>query len=390
MNIEKIASKLRAASLAYHNAPNQTVALDDGGGNTGERLVMTDAEYDALEDELRRLSPDHPVFSEVGAPAAEGWVKVAHPIPMGSLNKVQTVAEYNDWVNTKVAPILDDAGLFYSEKMDGISIDLIYKNGELAQAITRGDGVEGQDITRNVRIMQGVQTKIMYQKECYVRGEIVCRKSDFAKYFQGESNPRNTAAGKATAQSDWQRARHLTVYAYNLTSSDPNDKAETREEEFETLETWGFLTPGHGRVTQVQVIDLRMAYINNRRDACDYLIDGLVIELNNTALRESMGAHNMRPKGAMAFKFPHEAKPTFLRDILWQVGNSGRVTPVAVFDPVELAGANVTRASLHNVDRVQKLQLFRNCRILVSRRNDVIPFVEVNLSEGIRFDGEEI
>jgi DNA ligase (NAD+) len=360
---DALAKRLRAASDAYYNG----------------QPIMSDAEYDALEDSLRKVDPDHPVFALVGAPTSSGWPKVTHPIPMGSLDKAQTDEEFLDW-----AAKMKGDDLVVTEKLDGISILLTYEEGKLVRAETRGDGEVGEDITRNVRIMQGVQPMIPYEGTIWIRGEVVCRKSDFAAHFQGESNPRNTASGTAKRQSGWQKAKHLTVIAYNLTTKNPDHGNDSRSGEFETLKEWGFQTPPllHAE-DAAHVIEYRQTYIDSLRDLCDYDIDGLVVEVDNSPLRHAKGQHNHRPKGAIAFKFPHDAKPTVLRDIQWQVGPSGRVTPVAIFDPVDLAGASVEKASLHNVGNIARLVESKDTahfavgdEILVSRRNDVIPFVE--------------
>jgi DNA ligase (NAD+) len=368
-HIDSLADRLRAASSAYYAGKPE----------------MTDAEFDALEESVRSASPDHPVFAEIGAPVSSGWPKVRHPIPMGSLDKAQDDAELLAWATrvgvSKAHPV------FVTEKLDGISILLTYNGGNLVRAETRGDGEEGEDITRNVRIMKGVPAHVPYDEECWVRAEIVCNKTDFAVYFQGESNPRNTAAGTAKRQTGWQKAKHLTVYAYNLTAKSPDHGAKTREEEFGALNTWGFLTPAHYLLEDAgQVVTCRQLYIDTKRDSCSYDIDGLVVEVNDTVVRTAFGHHNHRPKGAIAFKFPHEAKRTVIRDIRWQVGASGRVTPVALFDAVDLAGASVKQASLHNVANITRLVRERvgvgaaifteGDEIMVSRRNDVIPYVE--------------
>jgi DNA ligase (NAD+) len=369
---DSLANELRTATVAY----------------TSGNPIMTDAVFDAKEDHLRRIAPTHPYFSEVGSPSGDGWSKVTHPIPMGSLDKAQTEDEFLAWAAKVGAGALQP--IFVSHKMDGISLLLVYEKGELVRAATRGDGLMGQDITRNARIMKGVSSHVPYDGTLYIRGEVVCRKSDHAEHFPDESNPRNTAAGKSVAQSDWRRAQHLTFYAYNVSSADSNHGAESRSKEFEILKGWGFNVPGHNLVQNPKsVIEMREDYINGIRDRIDYDIDGLVIEIDDTEAREALGHHNYRPKGAIAFKFPHDAKSTTLRDIVWQVGPSGRVTPVAQFDAVDLAGASVKQASLHNVKRVTKLKLFRDCSILVSRRNDVIPMVEANLDLGIYINDDE-
>jgi DNA ligase (NAD+) len=364
MRIQNLSQRLRAASAAYYNGTP----------------LMSDAEFDALEAELRKLDPHNPVFAEIGAPPDSGWPKVAHAYPMGSLDKVQTSQEFLGWASAK------GDQFFLSEKLDGISIMLTYNQGQLVQAATRGDGTTGEDITRNVRVMQGVPQTISYQGPVDIRGEIVCTKEDFKKFFPGESNPRNTASGTAKRQSGWQKCRHLTVLAYNLNL--PKRKYATREEEFLVLQAWGFKTPFGMVCSAAQAATEYGEYIRDLREKAPYDIDGLVIEVNSTSARTALGTspNGLNPKGSVALKFPHDQKKTVLRDVVWQVGNSGRVTPVAIFDTVTLAGAQVSQASLHNVSRLNLLKLFRGCEILVSRRNDVIPAVEANLSLNITVD----
>lgn len=366
--IDSLALRLEAASRTYYE-------------NTGEVLI-SDAEYDALEDSLRKLDPANPVFARVGAPlTGSGWQKVKHPVPMGSLDKAQIEGEFRSWSmkqNSKIFCV--------TEKLDGISVLLTYDKGVLVRAATRGDGLEGEVITRNVRIMKGVPATVPNQSLFYVRGEIICRKSDFATHFPGESNPRNTASGTSKRQTGWQKAKHLTVIAYNLNV--PTQRFN-RCIELETLKNNGFTVPFWDVCNEMGVISLRDRYLNGARDALDYEIDGLVVEIDGYNDREAMGETNMRPKGAVAFKFPHDSKKSTLRNIVWQVGNSGRITPVAEFDTVSLAGANVKQASLHNLANIGLIASYTGNKtlgvgdeILVSRRNDVIPYVEKRLVEG--------
>lgn len=219
----------------------------------------------------------------------------------------------------------------------------------------------------------------------FVRGEIICRKSDFAAHFQGESNPRNTAAGTAKRQSDNDKCRHLTVVAYQyLPSGTP---LATKAGEINALGMAGFVVPPYYEAaTPAEVQVVYDDYVATKRDALDYEIDGLVIDVNDRDAREALGEHNQRPKGAVAYKFPHEEKTATLLNIVWQAGKSGRVTPVANFTEVLLGGAKVKQASLHTSDRVEGLKLWKGCTILVSRRNDVIPMVEANISDGITID----
>lgn len=389
-NINEIAARLQAAREAYYNgAP-----------------VMSDAAYDRLEDRLREMAPTHPLLQQVGAKplVGGGWPKVRHTIPMGSLNKAQDAADLANW-HANCRSISGVDALIVTDKLDGISVSLHYRNGALAQALTRGDGVEGEDITRNVRMMMGFPLSLPATYEdfaderaeatpadVWVRGEIVCRLSDFNTFFKGESNPRNTASGTAKRQSDAAKCKHLTVVAYQFL---PNGVAlGNKEAELQALREMGFATPNWGTYANLaEVESCYQDYIATVRDSLDYLIDGLVVEVNDNNLHAMLGELNGRPKAAIAYKFPHDSKQTTLRDIVWQVGKSGRITPVAEFDTVNLAGANVSRASLHNISNIRELagagnqfNLAKGDQILVSRRNDVIPYVESVLTPSDKGD----
>jgi DNA ligase (NAD+) len=348
--------------------------------------ILSDAAYDALEDELRQLDPTNSFFKKIGAPvptgsASKGWKKVNHTIPMSSLNKAQDNSELKSWFSSCNA-----SDVVVMDKLDGASIALRYENQKLVQALTRGDGTTGEDITRNVLLMQGViKTLPLHSqspnssKTIHVRGEIICKKSDFEKYFPGESNPRNTASGTAKRQSDPAKCEHLTVVAYQLLIP---GKAQSKQEELALLMSMGFCVPRFKAAKGENAVEaIYQEYVAKTRSSLDYEIDGLVIDIDDEKHREALGELNGRPKSSIAYKFPHEQKATILKNIRWQVGNSGRVTPVAEFDEVQLAGVKVERASLHTARNVRNLKLFPGCRVLISRRNDCIPYLETNLDE---------
>ncbi len=370
--IADLAKRLHDANVAYRN----------------QQPIMSDAAYDQLEDELRALDPNHAHFKAVGAPAAasSGFVKTAHAIPMGSLKKCQFKPDAGDGhgdVRTWFAT-LGNQQVCITHKLDGISIDLVYRNRKLVQAITRGDGAEGEDIVRNVLLMEGAVRVLPSNcpDNVNVRGEIVCRRSKFAAHFPGESNPRNTAAGTAKRQTNYDKAKFLTVVAYQyLPSGVP---LESKSQEIDALFTMGFVVPPNLEAdTLAEVIEIYDEYVATTRDKLDWEIDGLVVDVNDRDAREAMGSTNMRPNGARALKFPHAQKPTILRAVRWQVGKSGRLTPVFDFDTVKLAGANVSKASLHNIDYIESLAANAGVphvcigdQIMAARRNDVIPYVE--------------
>lgn len=379
--IAQLATRIDEANQAYRNGSP----------------IMTDAAYDALEDELRTLDPNHPHFQTVGAaPSGGSWPKVQHSIQMGSLKKVQFDAEADKVGGDGHAELrawwksIGGEPATLTHKLDGISIDLVYENRALVQAITRGDGAIGEDITRNVLLMEGA-VKMLPPGEpnrSYVRGEIICRISKFNEHFPGESNPRNTASGTAKRQSNYQKAKYLTVVAYQyLPEGVPLD---SKAAEITKLTDMGFVTPpSYPAVTVEQVIAIYDSYVATKRAALDWEIDGLVCDVDNRDAREALGSHNMRPNGARALKFPHAQAKTVLREVIPQVGKSGRITPVAVFDTVKLAGANVSRASLHNPDYIDALlldaglpHLTVGMEIMAERRNDVIPGVACLVTAG--------
>ncbi|HUJ57770.1 MAG TPA: NAD-dependent DNA ligase LigA [Kofleriaceae bacterium] len=341
--------------------------------------LVSDAAYDALEDELRTLDPDHPILNSVGAPAAAvtAWEKARHAIPMGSLNKVVSEDEFRAWAKRcdelgakdKLRSIAGE--LFVTEKLDGLSLAVTYDKGVLADAITRGDGLVGERITPNARRMKGVPGKLKHAVSVTVRGEIILRLSDMKKAFPDAANPRNQASG-TSKRFDGEGCEHLSVMFYDL---DGEDHA-TEHEKFARLAALGLTVPTHDTADLDGAIAIHRDYAKTRRAKLDYEIDGLVIRANDSHAQHMLGELGNRPRGAIAFKFASQAKVTKLVDIVWETGSSGRVSPVAVVEPVELAGATVRRASLHNAGNVAELGIGIGDEVLVSRRNDVIPYIE--------------
>lgn len=341
---------------------------------------ISDAAFDALEDELRALAPAHPVLARVGsAELVTEWEKARHEIPMGSLNKVTNEEELRAWL-ARCDELLAKEGrpsiagdLFVAEKLDGISIEVVYRHGKLADAITRGDGFVGERITPNVARMKGVPARIPDGRSMSVRGEIILRLSDKKAHFPAEyTSPRNTAAGTAK-RFDGQGAEHLTVLFYDV--ADHVDQP-SEQEKFKWLRSLGFATPRTMHGTIDDVLALYGRYEKELRGSLDYEIDGLVVYASSLAAQTVLGDVNRRPRGAVAFKFSSPAKVTRVVEIRWDTGPSGRVTPVAIVEPVELASATVQRASLHNAGLVRALGIGVGDEVLVSRRNDVIPYVE--------------
>lgn len=341
--------------------------------------LISDAAFDALEDALRTLNPKHPYFSIVGAKvsAVTEWEKARHAIPMGSLNKAVTEEEFRKWF-ARCEALATQQGLpsfeknvFVTEKLDGLSLAVTYERGELKHAITRGDGQVGERITANAARMKGVPGKLKKKLTLTVRGEIILKLSDMKKAFPGAANPRNQAAG-TSKRFDGQGCEHLTVLFYDL----DGEEHQTEEEKFEALQALSFLTPFGMKTDLEGAIAEHQRYARKKRAALDYEIDGLVMRANDVHTQTLLGEVNNRPRGAVAFKFASQAQVTRVIDLIWTTGSSGRVSPIAVVAPVVLAGATVQRASLANAGRVAELGIGIGDEVLVSRRNDVIPYVE--------------
>ncbi len=341
--------------------------------------VVSDAVYDALEDELRLLDPLHPLLARIGSPVvSDGWEKARHQIPMGSLNKVTDESQLREWQQRCDQLLVKDGrpslrdDLYVAEKLDGISVELIYQDGRFVDGITRGDGEIGERITANVARMQGVPPRIGHQGQLSARGEIILRLSDMRRFFPDYSSPRNAAAGTAR-RLDGQGNEHLTVLCYDLAEE---LDIESEVEKFALLRQLGFATPNSYHGDFQAVLDVYQDYESAQRADLDYEIDGLVVRANPLAVQAVLGDVNRRPRGAVAFKFASPSKVSRVLGIRWDVGSSGRVTPIAIVEPVELVGATVRRASLHNMAHVRQLGIGVGDEVLVSRRNDVIPYIE--------------
>jgi DNA ligase (NAD+) len=296
---------------------------------------------------------------------------------MGSLNKAVDEAEFRAWAQRcdelgkkdKLKSITAD--LFITEKLDGLSLAVTYEKGKLADAITRGDGEIGERILSNARRMKGVPEKLKKPVSITVRGEIILKLSDMKKHFPGAANPRNQASG-TSKRFDGAGCEHLTVMFYDL----DGEEVETETEKFERLTELGLIVPWCETGDLDAAIEVHRTYSKTKRAKLDYEIDGLVVRAHDVRVQHMLGELNNRPRAAIAYKFASQAKVTRLVDIVWETGPSGRVSPVAVVDPVELAGATVRRASLHNAGNVAELGIGIGDEVLVSRRNDVIPYVE--------------
>lgn len=327
--------------------------------------IVTDAVYDARKDELASLKADSPEVTAIGAPPQSEWKKVRHEILMGSLEKVNLPDELAKWqADMKVT----GKPMLVTEKLDGFSIVLHYVDGALTLGATRGGGEEGEDITVNVRRMKGVPAKLGTLTAQF-RGEVILTKSALQAHFPDYKNTRNAASGVAR-RLDGEGVEHLTVLIYQIAEG---FEAPLRQLHMQKIEELGFKTPNWS--VHVDVVPEWEAYQAGKRDVLDYDIDGLVVEVDDLAVQQGLGEKDGRPHGARAFKFAAPARETTLRRIESPTGATGRMTPVAVLDPVDLLGTTVTNASLYNWKYIRDLGLDIGAKVLVARANDVIPRV---------------
>ena len=348
----------------------------------GQPSVADDV-YDAWKDELAELRPGSPAVTAIGAPPPEvsEWKKVQHSIPMGSLDKVQTLDELTKWLLDCAA--MNDR-LFVTEKLDGMSISIHYESGAFSQASTRGDGTTGEDISVNVAKMRGVPGQLPKRFSGSVRGEVIITKSDFAAHFVNDyENTRNAASG-ISKRHNGKGCELLQVVFYQVV--DGKD-FEHEAEQFEWLEEMGFKIPNWYVTLMLPGVktphDLWVEYQQTKRAELDYEIDGLVVRVDNMVKQIALGEKDGKPKGAVAFKFAPITRESVLRDIQNQTGGMGVITPVAVFDPIRLVGVTVTNASLYNWRYIRDLGVDVGARILVARANDVIPrVVKVTMGTG--------
>ena len=335
---------------------------------------ISDAVFDAMVDELGQLSPGDDILKKVGAPSPKHsvWEKVRHEIPMGSLGKVNSEDEFREWTRGTGA-----TEFFLTHKIDGSSMELIYRAGELVRAVTRGDGIVGEDVTANVSQIPSVPRKLKQTMDVTVRGEVVMFKEVFEElYADRYANPRNTAAGKVRdKKGGGADCRNLQFIAFWS-----NRDVKTMEDMVIELGDIGFRTPNflaRGSVEQV-VEDYEVE--KRAREKIPYEIDGMVVSVNSLAILDELGEHNMRPLGQTAWKFDPAMRVTKMVDVIWGVGPTGRIAPVAKVEPVQIGGVTITSVSLHNLSMFRELGLWKGCEVLVTRRNDVIPYISKNVS----------
>jgi len=398
-------SVLRAAKLReeinYHNYRYHTL----------DSPLISDAQFDALVDELRALEAEHPELitpdsptQRVGGAPAEGFAKVEHPAPILSLDKASSRAELLAW-HTRISKLLpeDAPPLSYivEPKFDGLTVVLHYRQGQLVLGATRGDGLVGEDITANLRTVKTLPLRIPADPDgpqpppyLVVRGEVLILLEDFdalnARLIEAGAptgvtpfaNPRNAAAGSLrqldpaiTAQ------RPLHLYAYSIVTAD-GSVPETQRETLDYLRALGFAQPDEIAFFEDGAGDRRLDAVADyceqmiaRRNTLPYEADGLVVKIDDLATQAALGVVGGRPRGAVAYKFPAQEATTTVVDVEFSVGRTGVITPTALLEPVPIAGVTVSRASLHNFDFIAERDIRIGDRVLVKRAGDVIPYV---------------
>ncbi len=368
--MKELAEILREASKAYY---------------AQDREIMSNFEYDKLYDELAALEKEtgmvlagSPTIS-VGYEAVDELPKEAHESPMLSLGKTKDREELQTWLK-------DKEGLL-SWKLDGLTIVLTYQNGELRKAVTRGNGEVGEVITNNAKVFKNIPLRIGYQGELILRGEAVITYSDFeeinsqiedvdAKY----KNPRNLCSGSVRQlNNEITAARNVRFYAFSLVKADDVDFDNSREKQFVFLKQQGFDVVDYARVDASNIVDMVAEY-ERRIEGYDIPSDGLVLTYDDMEYGRSLGRTAKFHRDSIAFKWADEIRETTLKEIEWSPSRTGLINPVAIFEPVELEGTTVSRASVHNISILRGLKLGIGDTITVYKANMIIPQIAENLT----------
>lgn len=368
--MKELGEKLREASRAYYQE---------------DREIMSNVEYDALYDTLSALEKetgivlaDSPTVN-VGYEAVEQLPKEEHERPMLSLDKTKEREAMREFIGEH--PTL------LSWKLDGLTIVLTYENGELIKAVTRGNGIVGEVITNNARVFKNIPLKISFKGRLVLRGEAIITYSDFEKINEtiGDAdakykNPRNLCSGSVRQLNNEITAkRNVRFYAFSLVSAEGVDFRNSREVQFRWLNEQGFEVVEYRKVT-AETLDEAMDYFAEAVTTNDFPSDGLVALYDDIAYGESLGTTAKFPRNAMAFKWADEMRDTRLLEIEWSPSRTGLINPVAIFEPVELEGTTVSRASVHNISIMKELKLGIGDTIRVYKANMIIPQIAENLT----------
>ena len=368
--MKELGSLLNKASRAYYQEAQE---------------IMSNYEYDRLYDELKELEDELGITLSnsptvnVGYEVVSELPKERHESPMLSLDKTKEVEELKNFVG--------DQKVLMSWKMDGLTVVLTYRDGKLYKAVTRGNGEVGEVITNNAKVFKNVPVQIAYQGELILRGEAVIGYKDFEKINQEiedvdarYKNPRNLCSGSVRQLNNQITAkRNVMFYAFTLVQADGVDFQNSRACQMEWLKSQGFTTVEYYMVTRDTVED-EVAKFSSKISENDFPSDGLVLTYDDIAYGRSLGRTAKFPRDSFAFKWQDEIRETVLREIEWSPSRTGLINPVAIFDPVELEGTTVSRASVHNISIMEELELGIGDRIEVYKANMIIPQIAENLT----------
>ena len=368
--MEQLIQTLRAAARAYYQE---------------SRELMSNYEYDALYDELEQLEKKTGIVlagsptQRVGYEVVSELPKEEHPAPMLSLDKTKDVAALQSWLGVQPAIL--------SWKLDGLTVVLTYESGHLAKAVTRGNGLVGEVVTANARTFVNVPSTIPYTGRLVLRGEAIIRYSDFERMNEEITdldarykNPRNLCAGSVRQLNSQVTAeRSVRFYAFALVEADGIDFENSRLRQYDWLTEQGFDVVPHREVT-AQTLPDEVQWFAEAIADFDLPSDGLVLLMTDIAYGESLGRTAKFPRNSIAFKWADEQAETHLQYVEWSASRTGLINPVAVFDPVELEGTTVSRASVHNVSIVESLELGEGDTLMVYKANMIIPQISENLT----------
>ena len=364
--------------------------------------IATDEEYDRLYHEVLDYETAYPAevredspTSRVGGVVRDAFSKAKHIKRMWSMEDVFSTAEVQEWLKRTVKNV-GESVYVCEPKFDGASLNLLYEEGRLVRAITRGDGVVGEEVTDNVRTMHSVPLSIAYTARIEIRGEVVIRKDDFEamnKEREKEglylfSNPRNSASGSLRQlDSSVTAKRHLVFYPWGV--GENSLKERTLWEKMNTIYTLGFLKPPYTQAcSTLEEIETFYDKLIAKRDEIPVMMDGMVIKIDEISKQEALGYTVKVPKWMCAYKFPALEKVTKVHAITIQVGRTGVLTPVAEVEPIDLEGAVIARATLHNFDEIERKGLMLGDSVILIRSGDVIPKITKVLDD--RRDGSEV
>lgn len=351
-----------------------------------DREIMSNFEYDRLYDELENLEKETGVILansptvNVGYEAVDELPKERHEQPMLSLGKTKSREELQEWVQDKEALL--------SWKLDGLTIVLSYYGGSLVKAVTRGNGEVGEVITNNAKVFKNIPLSIPFKGGLVLRGEAVITYSDFEKINSEITeeepkykNPRNLCSGSVRQlNSEVTAKRNVRFFAFSLVSAEGEDFENSREKQFEFLKSQGFDVVEWRRVDRENILD-NISYFEKAIESYDVPSDGLVLTYDDIAYGQSLGRTAKFPRHSIAFKWADEIRETVLKEIEWSPSRTGLINPVAIFEPVELEGTTVSRASVHNISILRGLKLGIGDRITVYKANMIIPQIAENLTK---------